>query len=163
MGIGMKWILAAIVSLGGLVAFPIIAQSYDFNRYSVSVWHGHRATPSFTGTQRRYLMLRTRLQDGFLNNPLTAGHYVVIEIGCGTQCTGVSFGDVANGKIIPFPLGGEDFPGLDLKTAPDSRLVVARWGSSFEHQCTQRQYVIQAARFVQVGRDKHFNTDCYNV
>lgn len=43
---------------------------------------------------------RTRLQDGVKAGPNFAGHYVVVTIGCGTNCQSQWIVDANNGKVL---------------------------------------------------------------
>ncbi len=52
----------------------------------------------------------------------------MIQIGCGTGCSGVVVADNMSGKLSRFPRGGEDNMYLDLAFQLDSRLL-ARNGS----------------------------------
>jgi hypothetical protein len=55
-----------------------------------------------------------------------AGHYAILNWGCGTQCIAYVIADVATGRVFDFPLGGENAE-LSLDTRPTSRLIAASW------------------------------------
>ncbi|SLK09520.1 hypothetical protein SAMN06295987_11010 [Novosphingobium mathurense] len=89
------------------------------------------------------------------------GHYTIITVGCGTYCTFSWVGDLRTGKIISFPIGGEDYPELDIKTAPNSRVVIARW-TNYEHSdCIARPYAFDGQRFAQISADRRKGSGCY--
>jgi hypothetical protein len=53
---------------------------------------------------------RTRLREGAKKPPNFAGHYVMVEWGCGTECTVYMMVDVKNGRVFDAPqalMGGE--------------------------------------------------------
>src|ERR1700751_4512276 len=101
-----------------LLAPTASAQAPDFHRYSVTVYAGPRAAPDFSGPDKQYLTYRTVIRDGFCYNPIAAGHYTVISAGCGAGCVLYWYGDIRTGKIMTFPIGGEDYPGLTITTNP---------------------------------------------
>jgi len=142
---------------------PALSQSIDFSRYGVAVWQGRRATPVFSGPKDPDYMFRTAIRAGFATAPLAAGHYAIIQIGCGMECVGYVFGDVRDGHIIHFPIGGEYYPSLALTTAPDSRLVIAKWGVPFAETCKSRKYVLIGNEFAALGQiETHRSSDCIN-
>jgi hypothetical protein len=46
---------------------------------------------------------RTRLREGAKKPPNFAGHYVMVEWGCGTECTVYMMVDVKNGRVFDAP------------------------------------------------------------
>ena len=148
--------------LGWMVSTPSLCQSVDFNRYSVPEWQGSHAAPNFSGRSKEFYTFRTVIRDGFRRGPIVAGHYSLIRIGCGMECVTYLFGDVKDGSIISLPIGGEYYPSLTLTTAPDSRLVVAKWGDPLKNECTVRSYVLVGTRFSQVGQDRKLRRGCEN-
>jgi hypothetical protein len=141
-----------------LLSAPVQAQTLDFERYKVPLYTGPRAQPVFTGEGAKFAHMQTRIREAFAANEIAAGHYIVLQIGCGTGCTWNIVGDVRTGHLIEFPLGGETYQGLTILTDPKSRLFTARW--DFE-RCTTRTYSLEGTRFVQVGRDEVENKGCF--
>lgn len=149
---------AAFLSMGSTSA-----QTYDFGRYSVPVWQGRRVEPVFRGPSDPNYQFRTVLRQGFRSGRLVAGHYALIAVGCGMECVVYQFGDITNGNIITFPLGGEYYPSLELTTTPDSRLIIAKWGSVIESTCSTRAFVLIGNHFSPLGSiEKHKQIDCRN-
>jgi hypothetical protein len=99
----------------------------NFGRYPTEVYRGRIMTPDFRGRDRAYAMLRTRIRDGAKAGPNFAGYLTLVEIGCGAGCRVVPVVDVRTGRVLDFPLGGEDNLSLVLKYRRDSRLIVAYW------------------------------------
>ncbi|MBX9620531.1 MAG: hypothetical protein K2X28_00615 [Alphaproteobacteria bacterium] len=62
---------------------------------------------------------RTRLQDGVKAGPNFAGHYVVVTIGCGTNCQSQWIVDANNGKVL-----GKFFSSLGATYRIDSNLLI---------------------------------------
>jgi len=149
-----------VIVAGALLAGTVQAQSFDFQRYSIPEYRGARVAPDFSGPNKRFSTFRTSIRDGFMHGPLVAGHYALIRVGCGMECLTYYFGDVRDGAIAVFPIGGEYYPSLTLVTAPDSRLIVANWGDPLGNQCTERQYILIGDRFSQVGSDVHVARNC---
>lgn len=151
-----KW---AIV-LAAVVAAPLEAQSIDPNAFRVPIFNGPRHAPDFSGPAHKELMFRTTIRNGFMSGPVAAGHYALMSAGCGMQCVIYWFGDLRTGKIINFPIGGEYFPELQLTTAPDTKLIIARWGSSLDNKCTMRVYAFEQGTFKQIGLDRSKSSSC---
>ena len=154
--------LAKMVLIGAITmaAVPSAAQKIDPKQFTVPVYRGPRARPDFTGEGKQYLYYRTAISNGFKENPIAAGHYVVITVGCGTSCTFHWVGDVRAGKIMPFPVGGEDYPQTEIITQPDARLVIVKWGDYGDNDCHARLYALTNGQFQQIGPDKHKGSGC---
>lgn len=148
---------ALIGIVAALSAVTARAQA-PYDRYTVPVYTGVRAQPKFTGTGAQFAMLRSQVREAFAANAIVAGHYVVVQVGCGTGCTTNIVGDVRTGQLLSFPLGGEEYQGLDIAAEPRSRLFTARWGFD---DCTTRTYALEGVRFVRVGRDRYSKKRCY--
>ncbi|CAD6563377.1 hypothetical protein LMG24235_08621 [Paraburkholderia sabiae] len=91
------------------------------------VYQGHIQLPDFAGRDSQFRTFRTRISNEMRTGPNFAGHYAIVDIGCGTGCHIVFVGDVATGKMFPFPYGGEDYNMLGLRYAVKSNYVTARW------------------------------------
>jgi len=99
----------------------------NFGRYQTQIDRGRIMTPDFRGRDRAYATLRTRIRDGAKAGPNFAGHLTLVEIGCGAGCRVVPVVDIRTGRVLDFPLGGEENLSLVLRYRPDSRLIVAYW------------------------------------
>lgn len=150
----------AVLALIGSIASTSAAQQINPRDYFVPVYTGPRAKPDFTGEGRQYLHFRTAITEGFRDNPLSAGHYTVITVGCGTSCSFHWIGDVRSGKILPFPVGGEDYPETEIITKPDARLMVVKWGAYGDDDCHARLYALTNGQFKQIGPDRHKGSGC---
>lgn len=120
------------------------------------------AGPAFHGRNRLVLeprdrAFRTRLRDAAEEAPNFAGHYVVTQWGCGTECVMGAAVDVRSGRVVWLPgtLCCWFADGATPDTVPDplryrrdSRLIVLngrrdeREGDAGDHY-----YVIDGARF----------------
>lgn len=122
MKLSFCFVLAAVISSASICA----AQQFsDFPalRYST----GSTVFPDFSGRDKDYNNYRTRIRDGLSAGPNFAGHYSLIEIGCGTSCRFGFVADNLNGQVFKFPLGGEENYALQLKFNLDSQLVKTVW------------------------------------
>ncbi|WP_318874286.1 hypothetical protein RWA02_02660 [Sinorhizobium meliloti] len=88
---------------------------------------GKTILPDFKGRDREFNTFRTRIRNGMSEGPNFAGHFSVIQIGCGTGCSGVIVGDNKTGRPSRFPRGGEANMYLDLAYQLNSRLLAAQW------------------------------------
>jgi hypothetical protein len=98
-----------------LVSFAFVSLSVgaqpipQFDDYRVTeIFRGAPARPVLaTSEQRRY---RTRITAGvsesFKPGPNFAGHYVVIQWGCGSQCVMMAIVDTKTGAVYDPPLSG---------------------------------------------------------
>lgn len=150
---------SAVGAFAALVAFAASGQDFDFSKFDVPLYRGVRAKPAFTGKGAEFFQLRTRIRNAFAAEKIAAGHYVVIQIGCGSGCTQNIVGDVKTGQLFSFPLSGEAYQGLRISTSPTSRLFSASWGFN---DCTRLTYVLSGTKFVQIGKEEVSNKGCYD-
>ena len=79
-----------------------------------------------------------------------AGNLALLQIGCGTSCSFAFAGDVRNGQVFSFPIGGEDYYSLDLRYQLESRAVVAYWQAN--QRCMRDIFVWNGKEFVASGQ-----------
>jgi len=99
-----------------------------FEDYPATVFKGRMAALKLSGSEARNF--RTRLREGAQQGVNFAGHYTIVQWGCGTACLQVAFIDAKTGAVF-FPRelngfgvwfwGGNDDA---LRFKPDSRLLV---------------------------------------
>jgi len=78
--------------------------AFDFNEFPVGeIYEGEISEPDFE-TNQAALTFRTRIREGVREGTNFAGHYTVIEWGCGTGCQAHAVVDVKTGKIVSFGL-----------------------------------------------------------
>lgn len=84
--------------------------------------------PDFTGRDRNYSMYRTRILEGMRDEGANfAGHYTIIQLGCGTGCTFNFLADRKTGKVSDLPYGGEEQQMLTLRHSVNSNILNATW------------------------------------
>jgi hypothetical protein len=108
------------------------------------------AADDFRNRDHEFASFRTRIKVGVQQGVNFAGHYSLIQFGCGTGCTQVLVTDVSTGKVYSFPRGGDDNMYLELNFAPKSSLIVARWFGG--ERCAEEMFVWRNERFDQIGK-----------
>lgn len=83
--------------------------------------------PNFQGRDAWSRNFRTRIRKGINAGANFAGHYTVVEIGCGTSCRFAFVADVSTGEVFRLPYGGEEQYELGLVYSSDSRRLRATW------------------------------------
>lgn len=129
------------------VTQPVKVAAPDFGKYPAEPHRGKIGLPDFRGRDRSSAMYRTRITEGAKGGPNFAGHLALVEIGCGSGCRFVPVIDVRDGRVLRFPLGGDENPSLDLKYRVNSRLVAARW--TVEGRCKHQNLVWTGSAFQQ--------------
>ena len=150
----MKFMILATLAAASLGSVSARAQ-VDLR---MPVYHGQVAKPVLRPADREY---RTRIRQAFAGGVNFAGHYIVIEIGCGMGCTLVYLGDAKTGRIQDVPLGGEDFFGLLLSYRKVSGDVLARWANDYKDEnCHEQVYRFTGTSFVRVGQQRTLSGEC---
>lgn len=98
-------------------------------------YSGKTKMPDFKGRDKDFNVFRTRIRNGLKNGPNFAGHYSLIQFGCGTGCSSVIVSDNNTGRPLSFPRGGEDNMYLSLKFQRNSRLIAAQWANYEQGRC----------------------------
>lgn len=112
-------------------------KGFSFDRFPVNkVFHGRSRMPDFSGRDHEFADYKTRIIDGLRAGPNFAGHYSIIQFGCGTECTLVYVADNRTGQVFAFPRGGDDNLVLDLAFKLSSRLSIAQWTNAEGDKCT---------------------------
>jgi len=147
--------LASVLLL--VAVMPVIGQtqppespSYPFASYPADRLHiGKPAEPKLkTPTQREF---RTVLRSGAKKGPNFAGHYTVVEWGCGSNCVVYAVVDALNGKIYErdMPPVNDQYPcGLLYKV--ESTLFVVKKSTTLGGACDAQLYRWNGSHFVPV-------------
>ncbi|MFL9888856.1 hypothetical protein PQR66_37925 [Paraburkholderia agricolaris] len=149
-----KHLLADFISIltfcfGALDAY---AQTSNSGLPMDRVDQGRIQLPDFAGRDHQYSTFRTRITNEMKTGPNFAGHYAMIEIGCGTGCRFVYIGDVATGKVSQLPLGGEEYDMLNLSYGVKSNYISARWMSGDD--CYRENLEWTGTQFLSSGKDR---------
>jgi hypothetical protein len=128
---------------------PLSSTIGDFAAYPVPVYSGAPASPDFVNSSASFRRFRTVIREGASRGVNFAGHYSVITIGCGTDCSSTLVVDDRSGAIFGFPLGGEDYYGLNLTYRADSLLIVAQWQDNqiSPPDCVQEDFLLAGTTF----------------
>jgi hypothetical protein len=99
-------IFTTLLLTGGVSAFSQEPKLFSsgkgapqFDQYKVNkIYKGKPAVPVLrTPEDREY---RTRIREGAKAGPNFAGHYTVVDIGCGTECASFIIVDAASGRVF---------------------------------------------------------------
>jgi len=112
-------------------------------------YKGKPAPPKLTTRSQREF--RTLLRQGAQKGPNFAGHYTVVEWGCGSNCVVFAIVDAANGKVYDrdMPPINDQYP-CGLLYRLESRLFVVEKSSAPNGNCEARLYTWNGIRFVPV-------------
>ena len=125
---------------------------HRFRDFQIStVYRGKVRLPDFHGRDRDLSTFRTRIIDSVRQGANFAGKYRVVTIGCGTGCRFNFVADLTNGRVIGFPLGGEEYGHLDLFYKLESSLIIAVWDEAPE-ACLQEEFEIKNGALTSLGR-----------
>ena len=94
---------------------------YKFNDYSVLENNEKPSAPLNLKSHPRGLQFRTLITKEYKNGPNFAGHYTVVQWGCGTGCQNLVIVDNLTGNILKGEIGSSY--GIEYKK--DSRLLIA--------------------------------------
>jgi hypothetical protein len=108
-------VLRVVALLLGLQIGIAAAADYPFELYGTgAIYQGKLRYPDFRNRDHEFASFRTRIKGGVQQGVNFAGHYSLIQFGCGTGCTQVLVTDVSTGKVYSFPRGGDDNMYLEL-------------------------------------------------
>lgn len=144
------------VLLVGACALAVMcsaAISAPFDQFPATLYAGKPKLPDFNRRDKQYRPMRTRISAGVRAGVNYAGKYVIIDIGCGTGCHIPSMVDASTGRVLPFPLGGEDNMYLSMKYQVNSNLLVAQWQDSND-ECLQEALIWTGSKFKRFGPKK---------
>lgn len=111
--------------------------------------------PDFGGRDADYRMYRTRIREGAAEGVNFAGHYAMIEIGCGTSCRFAFIVDLQTGQVGSFPYGGEEQYQMGMLYSPESRLLKVRWAESWDSDdCIEKDMLIEGLEWQEIGERK---------
>ena len=141
--------------------------SERFGQYPVSVFQGPVVYPDFAGAQKPYANFRTRLTDAVRGGVNFAGHYALVQFGCGLGCTQGYMIDLTNGQVAPLPLGNLASAGIEYASRPDSTMLQTVWRSDMlldangnpmnndpTPTCVYENLVFQGGKFTVLDQNK---------
>jgi len=112
--------------LTGMGVYKKYRLKHKFSEYQTQVYKGKLALPDFK-TDPSAKLYKTQIKNQCKSQGINfAGHYTVIEWGCGTECENIAIVDRISGAIyysnIPYNINDEGFFGT--KYRPDSRMMI---------------------------------------
>ena len=120
------------------------------------MFQGKPAPVVFAHPEERHF--RTMIRSGGESGPNFAGHYTVVEWGCGTECFQAAIVDAKTGRIYKPPTFDKNsaysFESSWLHFRRDSNLMIAcvdcrRWA---DRECAQRYFVWEGDHFTEISR-----------
>jgi hypothetical protein len=124
--------------------------SYPFTQYPAGrLYKGKPVPPKLiTPAQREF---RTVIRRGEAKGPNFAGHYTVVEWGCGSNCVVFAVVDAVNGKVYDrgMPSVNDQYP-CGLLYRLESRLFVVEKSSTPNGDCKAWLYTWEGSRFIPV-------------
>ena len=143
--------VCSLVAAGGMHAQDQspLTDLYPFDRYPVKhVYAGKPAAPKLiTPTEREF---QTVLRKGAAKGTNFAGHYAVVEWGCGSNCISFAVIDALTGTVYEHnPPVNDEYPcGLTYK--PESTLFVVSKGSTANGDCKPHLYNWNGSEFLPI-------------
>lgn len=143
--------LAIFIGFGALTPLVAVAQALRAGELPTDmVYRGQPHLPDFAARDKKYASYRMRIRDGMSTGPDFAGHYSIIQIGCGTECTFAFVGDVATGQVSDFPYGGEDYRQMQIIRSVKDQSVKVLWIS--EGRCLRDLLSWNGLAFISLGK-----------
>ncbi|RVD55413.1 hypothetical protein EN828_25290 [Mesorhizobium sp. M2D.F.Ca.ET.185.01.1.1] len=146
----MRLIFALLAAI--LLAISPASAEPKFGDYPTKMYlKGRPILPKFAGPAAQF---KTRIRNGMKSGPNYGGHFSVIEIGCGTSCIFAFLIDGRDGRLVDFPLGGEDNYQLQLHYGIDSTLLQADWMDTSNGKydtCVRRFYDVGSGNLTKIS------------
>lgn len=146
----MKLTFALLAAI--LLGISPAAADPKFSDYPTKMYRkGKPILPKFAGSAAQF---KTRIRNGMKPGPNFGGHFSVIEIGCGTSCIFAFLIDARDGRLVDFPLGGEDNYQLQLHYGIDSTLLQADWMDTSNGKydtCVRRFYDVGSGNLTKIS------------
>lgn len=124
-----------------------------FQDYPAAVANGPFVPPRFNGTRDRYKKYHTAIKLAVNAGPNFAGHFTIVEVGCGTSCTIPFIVDLSDGRIFEFPSALRIVPDITYEYKKESTLLVALWPLDMltsKPRCKRLYYQIILGNFVKI-------------
>ncbi len=129
-----------------------------FEQYRIETKFNSKAAPVDLKSAPGASRFRTVLLAGAKKGPNFAGHYTIVEWGCGSSCTSIAVVDVINGRIVfPDEISPLFFPGLPegnqlvdqykISYKKDSCLLIVNGIPSNKHKVGSYYYQCKAGKF----------------
>lgn len=134
------------------------AYADTFTDHLVPPYSGEVVMPDFSGSESEFRTFRTRIAEGIHKQGISfAGHWTLIEIGCGTNCQFGYAVDLSDGSITPMPIGGEGYGDTQLYHEPYSNLLKATWTTGWapEGRCMIGQWLLENDAFRELRIFEH--------
>lgn len=135
-----------------------------FQDYPAGVATGPFVPPRFNGAGDRYKKYRTAIKLAVSAGPNFAGHFTIVEVGCGTSCTIPFIVDLSDGKISEFPGEFGIIPDITYEYRRESTLLLALLPLDVltsRPRCKKLYYKLISGHFVKI-EESIAQGECYS-
>ena len=105
-----------------------VSPGFAFQDYPVPISTGPFVAPNYRDMAPRHRKFRTALALAALAGPNYAGHFAVVEVGCGTACSIPMALDLTTGAVVDLPPEVSMSPDVIYEYHRNSALLVALTG-----------------------------------
>jgi|GEM_PF-2494142 len=116
------------LSLKSLEFLEEEACNYDFEDFLSEIYQGEGTEINFENYPQA-LNFQTRIEDSYREGPNFAGKYVLVVIGCGTNCEHLTLINYETGEVLSHGLNASH----GFEFYPDSRLLVVNPPENLDH------------------------------
>lgn len=118
---------------------------------------GGRATLRLSPDSRHW-SFRSRIRDGYAQGPNFGANDTLVMWGCGSGCRGGVVIDGATGAVHDLPVGGEEYPYLQIDAARGSNVILAAW--ELDGMCISESHRWIRGRFQRVSPPRSIPGAC---
>jgi hypothetical protein len=152
-------IVTLVFVIAQIVEVPSSAAAFKprFAEFAVHERFTARPAPAILSTSEAR-NFRTVLREGARNGPNFAGHFTIVQWGCGTQCWEGAVVDGKTGRVFQLPSLDKTrdsfFESTWLHFQPDSRLLIMCTNCRLwaDRECDQRYFVWNGDSFKEIRR-----------
>lgn len=116
--------------------------SDNFSKYPAEIYTGKISSIDYTSSPDAKTY-KTKISQSLKNGVNFAGKYIIVSFGCGGGCLYSLLVNAQTGKVSDFPIGGENYPMLNLSYKKSSTLLLS--SHQEDGDCVRSAYKLQEA------------------